>query len=267
MTNTQAINPRVLDATVEGAVNLRDLGGYRTTDGSVVRTGRIYRSGMMHTITPAGLATLRDILGLRTVVDLRNAQELEADGVSPFADYDITWRNAPIGGETVTTPEERRERVKAYVANDVDWCEAYVRMTDRNAPAFRDLFELMADTASAPLVFHCSGGRDRTGVGAALLLSSLGVDDETIALDYALTGDLLQPHVDCFERQMEAVGMTRESWARLLETSADAMRRFLVYLREEHNGAEAYLRDGGVSATTFTAARQHLLQLPERDIA
>lgn len=150
MTNTQTINPRVLDATVEGAVNLRDLGGYRTTDGSVVRAGRIYRSGMMHTITPAGLATLRDSLDIRTVVDLRNAEELEADGVSPFADYGITWRNAPIGGETVTTPEERRERVKAYVANEVDWCESYVRMTDRNAPAFRDLFELMADSASAP---------------------------------------------------------------------------------------------------------------------
>lgn len=262
MTNTQTINPRVLDATVEGAVNLRDLGGYRTTDGSVVRVGRIYRSGMMHTITPAGLATLRDTLGLRTVVDLRNAEEIEADGVSPFEDYGIIWRNAPIGGETVTTPEERRERVKAYVANEVDWCESYVRMTNRNAAALRDLFELMADSASAPLVFHCSGGRDRTGVGAALLLSSLGVDDETIALDYALTGDLLQPHVDRFRRQMEGVGMTRESWARLLETSADAMRRFLVYLREEHNGAEAYLRDVGVSAAAFTAARQHLLQLP-----
>lgn len=61
--------------------------------------------------------------------------------------------------------------------------------------------------------------------------------------------------------------MTRGSWARLLETSADAMRRFLVYLREEHNGAEAYLRDVGVSAAAFTAARQHLLQVPERDIA
>lgn len=262
MTNTQTTNPRVLDATVEGAVNLRDLGGYRTTDGSVVRAGRIYRSGMMHTITPAGLATLRDNLDIRTVVDLRNAEEIEADGVSPFADYDITWRNAPIGGETVTTPEERRERVRAYVANDVDWCESYVRMTDRNAPSFRNLFELMADSASAPLVFHCSGGRDRTGVGAALLLSSLGVDDETIALDYALTGDLLQPHVECFKRQMEGVGMTRESWARLLETSADAMRRFLVYLREEHGDAEAYLRQTGVPATAFNAARANLLHPP-----
>ena len=259
MTNTQAVNPRVLDATVEGAVNLRDLGGYRTGDGRAVRSGRVYRSGMMHTITPAGLATLRDDLGIRTVVDLRNAQELEADGVSPFADCGIAWRNAPIGGETVTTPEERRERVREYVANTVDWCEAYVRMTDRNAAAFRDLFEAMADDASAPLVFHCSGGRDRTGIGAALLLSALGVDDETIALDYALTGDLLQPHVDRFQRQMEAVGMSRESWARLLETSADAMRRFLAYLRDAHGGAEAYLRASGVQDAAIEAAREHLL--------
>ncbi len=263
MTNPQTINPRVLDAAVEGAVNLRDLGGYRTAEGLVVRSGRVFRSGMMHTITPAGLAALRDAIGIRTVVDLRNAQELEADGISPFEDYGIAWRNAPIGGETVTTPEERRERVREYVANMVDWCEAYVRMTERNASAFRDLFEAMADAPSVPLAFHCSGGRDRTGVGAALLLSSLGVDDETIALDYALTGDLLQPHVDRFQRQMEAVGMTRESWARLLETSAEDMRRFLAYLREEHGGAEAYLRTSGVPEAAFEAARGHLLTARE----
>lgn len=262
MANTQTVNPRVLDATIEGAVNLRDLGGYRTRDGSVVRAGRLYRSGMMHTITPAGLATLRDTLGLRTVVDLRNAAELEADGVSPFADYGIAWCNAPIGGDTVMTPEELKERYEAYSDGRVDWSESYVNMSIRSAASFRTLFEVAADAASAPLVFHCSGGRDRTGIGAALLLSSLGVDDETIALDYALTGDLLQPHVDRFSRQMEALHITRESWARLLETSAGAMRRFLAYLREEHGGGEAYLRDAGVSATAFTAARQHLLQLP-----
>ena len=264
MTNTRSVAPRVLDGVVEGAVNLRDLGGYRTADGRVVRSGLVYRSGMMHTITADGLVALRETLGVRTVVDLRNAAELEADGISPFEGYGIDWRNAPIGGETVTTPEERRERVREYVANTVDWCEAYVRMTERNPGAFRDLFKAMAGPASTPLVFHCSGGRDRTGVGAALLLSSLGVDDETIARDYALTGDLLQPHVDRFRRQMEAVGMTRESWATLLETSADAMRRFLAWLREEHGGAESYLRGAGVSGAAFENARGHLLDAPDQ---
>ncbi len=262
MTNTRTVNPRVLDATVEGAVNFRDLGGYRTRDGSVVRTGRVYRSGMMHTITPAGLATLRDTLGLRTVVDLRNSAELEADGVSPFADYGITWCNAPIGGDTVMTPEERKERYEAYSDGRVDWSDSYVNMSIRSAASFRTLFEVAADAASLPLVFHCAGGRDRTGIGAALLLSSLGVDDETIALDYALTGALLQPHVDRFGRQMEALRMSRESWAKLLETSASSMHRFLAYLRDEHGGAEAYLRDVGVSVTALTAARRHLLELP-----
>ncbi len=259
MTNTQSVNPRVLDAVVEGAVNLRDLGGYRTRDGRVVRHGRIYRSGMMHTITPAGLTTLRDVLGIHTVVDLRNAAELEADGLSPFADYGIAWCNAPIGGDTVMTPEERKERYEAYSDGRVDWSESYMNMSIRSAASFRTLFEVAADAASAPLVFHCAGGRDRTGISAALLLSTLGVDDETIALDYALTGDLLQPHVDRFGRQMEALRMTRESWAKVLETSADSMRRFLSYLREEHGGAEGYLRQTGVPDSCLAGAREHLL--------
>ena len=260
MTNTPTADPQCLDGDIDGAVNFRDLGGYRTQDGRVVRSGRVFRSGMMHHVTPAGLSALRDTLGVRTVVDLRNAQELSADGCSPFEDYGIVWRNVAIGGETVMTPEERQERFKAMAAGPVDWCESYIRMSEHAPAAFRTFFELAADPANAPLVFHCTGGRDRTGVAAALLLSSLGVDDETIARDYSLTGDLLQPHVDLFGRQMEALGMTRESWAKLLETPAGAMRRFLVYLRKEHDGAESYLLSAGVSAPAFEAAKEHLLQ-------
>ena len=262
MTDAQRIAPRVLDGDVEGAVNLRDLGGYRTVDGLVVRPGRLYRSGMMHTITRAGLVALRDTFNLRTVVDLRNAAELEADGVSPFEDFGIVWHNAPIGGETVTTPDERRERFEALSDGRIDWSESYIQMTRRAPGSFRTLVELAAEANRAPLAFHCSGGRDRTGVGAALLLSSLGVDDETIARDYALTGELLQPHVDRFGRQMEALRMTRERWARLLETHAGAMSRFLAWLRDEHGGAEAYLRGTGVRDAAFDAAREHLLAQP-----
>ncbi len=259
MTNAQAADRPCLDADIEGAVNLRDLGGCRTDDGRAVRSGRVYRSGMLHHVTPAGMAVLRDRLGVRTVVDLRNEQELRADGVSPFADHGIAWRNAAIGGETVMTPEERRERFHALASGEVDWSESYAGMAGRAPDAFRAFFEIAADAANAPLVFHCTGGRDRTGVAAALLLATLGVDGETIARDYARTGDLLQPHVARFGRQMEALGMDREAWAKLLETSADAMRRFLAWLREEHGGAEAYLRAAGVSAPTIEAARAHLL--------
>ena len=264
MTNIPTADPQCLDANIKGAVNFRDLGGYRTQDGRVVRAGRAYRCGMMHHISPAGLAMLRDDLGIRTVIDLRNAQELEGDGLSPFADYGIDWRNLPIGGDTVMTPEERRDRFQALASGEIDWSQSYIQMLGRAPGAFRAFFDLAADSAHVPLVFHCTGGRDRTGVAAALLLSSLGVDDETIAQDYALTGEWLQPHVGRFGRQMEALHMTRESWARLLETSAGAMLRFLAWLREEQGGAEPYLLETGVSATAFEAAREHLLHPPVR---
>lgn len=259
MTNARTGVPRCLDADIEGAVNFRDLGGYPASDGLVVRSGRVFRCGMMHHISPAGLGTLRDRLGVRTVVDLRNDRELTDDGVSPFAEYGIDRHNVAIGGETVMTPEERRERFRAFAENRVDWCESYIAMAGRASVAFRSFFELAADAGNAPLVFHCTGGRDRTGVAAALLLSSLGVDDDTIAYDYSLTGDLLQPYLDLFGRQMESLGMSRESWSRLLETPADAMRRFLAWLREQHGGAESYLRDAGVPGSAFDAVRGHLL--------
>ena len=260
MTDTRIAAPRCLDADIEGAVNFRDLGGYRTAGGRAVRSGRVFRCGMMHHTSPAGLATLRDRFGVRTVVDLRNARELAEDGVSPFADYGIEWCNVPIGGDTVMTPEEREERSRAYAEDRVDWCESYIAMSRRASAAFRTFFELAASAERSPLVFHCTGGRDRTGVAAALLLSALGVDDEAIAHDYSLTGDLLQPHLDLFARQIEHFGMTRESWSTLLETPADSMRRFLAWLREEHGGSEGYLRAVGVPESAFEAVRQSLLE-------
>jgi hypothetical protein len=124
--------------------------------------------------------------------------------------------------------------MQRIAAGDIDWGEMYAQMSGRESAAFRTLFELAATNQHTPLVFHCTGGRDRTGVAAALLLSVLGVADGDIAHDYALTGVLLRPHVHRFRRHMEMFGMDEQRWTQLVDTDGDAMLQYLARLRRDH---------------------------------
>jgi hypothetical protein len=215
---------------------------------------------MTHHITPAGLAALRGRFGLRVVLDLRNAEELDLDGVAPFEDHGIAYYNAPVGGETVMTPEERSERMARIAGGEVDWGEMYVQMMSREGAAYRQLFELAASDETLPLVFHCTGGRDRTGIGAALLLSALGVSDEDIAADYALTGAFLRPHAGRFSRHREMFGMSGDQWMALIETTGEAMHQSLSHLRGEYGSTEGYLQSIGIAGETLLAVRTTLLE-------
>jgi protein-tyrosine phosphatase len=150
--------------------------------------------------------------------------------------------------------------MKTIARGDVDWGAMYVQMTSREGGAFRTLFELAGSPEHTPLVFHCTGGRDRTGIGAALLLGTVGVGDEDVAYDYALTGGLLRPHIGRFRRHIEMFGMDEEEWAKLVDTSGEAMLQYLSHLRREHGSAEAYVRSIGVSEATVAVVRRNLLE-------
>lgn len=174
---------------LEGASNLRDIGGWPTADGGRVRFGRVYRSAALSMLTEADVAVLRP-LGIRHVVDLRGGREAEA-APSLLDGLDVT-RHAlsiePSIGASLRdlreTSEYTGENVmallgRAYVAYAMDWSHRY-----------RDLFALLLQPDGCPLLFHCSAGKDRTGFGAALLLRTLGVPSEQVRQDYVATNSL-----------------------------------------------------------------------------
>ncbi|MGE0388028.1 MAG: tyrosine-protein phosphatase, partial [Gammaproteobacteria bacterium] len=105
----------------------------------------------------------------------------------------------------------------------------------------------------------CAGGRDRTGIAAAFVLSVLGVADDVIAADYARTGAHLRRHAHRFRRVREKMGFTDHDVAEMLETEADDMLRFLGWLRAEHGGTEAFLRKAGVPDRTLDTLRADLI--------
>jgi protein-tyrosine phosphatase len=249
---------RILDGDVEGAVNLRDLGGYRSTNG-IVRDRRIYRSAFTHFLTTTGLDYVSNIMGVRTVIDFRNALELEADGVSPFADYQISHRRLPVSGNTSLTPDEQQQRLDAFRKGTVDWGAMYRRMLTEASCAYADFFHILAEQNAFPLIFHCTGGRDRTGLAAALLLGMLGVDDETIAHDYSLTGAALLPHIDRFVRVMAEMDLTKDEWQRLVATTGEPILELLADIRNAHGSIPQYLQSIGIDDAVQGRIRDQLI--------
>ena len=203
-------DPRVLIASA----NLRDLGGLATIDGQRVRAGRLFRSGHLSELDRAEAAILGG-LGLRTIIDLRRPSEVadfptpDLDGVdrlwmsvspedSEFAvAANLLFGNQP---ERVDTAEDSGFAVAANLLfgnqpEQVDiatMLESYFRNTVTNRlDGYRPVFEAATDPDRQPLLFHCMGGKDRTGFVAGVLLRLLGVGQEEVMADYLLTNEIL----------------------------------------------------------------------------
>lgn len=171
---------------LEGGRNFRDLGGYQTETGQSVRWGHLYRSGVMSELTDKDYAYLDD-LGIKVICDLRTARER--------ADEPTAWKGSEV--EYITFPDPTSDDSMGLMAvfQDPDvtpemvsqtMADAYAGIAEDQTPAYREMFDRLA-AGEVPLAFNCSAGKDRTGIGAALLLSALGVPRDTVIADYALS--------------------------------------------------------------------------------
>ena len=168
---------RTLD--VPGCVNLRDLGGYATRGGEVLAAGRLFRSAAPPS-APEPAAGIIGTLGVRRVVDLRMDEEVEQAGAPAF----------PAGLEWIRLP--LFDRVQPHWPNPIDrtppsTAARYFEMVEVGTPAIARVVDLLGDVRSKPTLIHCVAGRDRTGIVVAAVLDLLGVPEETIAADYALS--------------------------------------------------------------------------------
>src|ERR1700676_1018529 len=167
-----------------GASNFRDLGGYPGRDGRTVRWRQIFRSNHLGHLTEADIGVLRG-LGLKNAFDFRGSEERAATTCAieeiavhslPIEPTVVAALRARVAGGALLSPGDGLKVMRDSYRN-------YVR---HNTPRFRSLFaHLLEDPA--PLVIHCTAGKDRTGFACALILHALGVPDELIAEDYLLT--------------------------------------------------------------------------------
>ncbi len=177
------------DRIVISSANLRDLGGVTTVEGRTVRRGHLFRSGYLSELDASELDTL-GALGLRTIVDLRRPTEVQ---LRPNPELSGV-RQVPIS----VSADDNEFAVIAASITDPDMaeqahgiaCEYYRQCVVDRIEAYRQPVTLAVDDGRRPLLFHCTAGKDRTGVVAAILLKLLGVDDDTVVADYVLTNEV-----------------------------------------------------------------------------
>ncbi|HTX84505.1 MAG TPA: tyrosine-protein phosphatase [Streptosporangiaceae bacterium] len=228
-----------------GTLNLRDLGGYPAAGGGFVRWRTLLRSDALHKLDPAGLATLSE-LGLRTVVDLRTQLEAET---APSALDGLPVQLAHISilsGDMQSLPIELEAIYRYMITECGDAIGAAIK-------------ELCMEQATPALV-HCSAGKDRTGVVIALVLAALGVPDQVIAADYALSSIYLDPDRTPAIGQVQASTGLGDDLTRQLMTSPPALiLDTLAWVRAASGSVDGYLVEHGVDSDDLAELRAALI--------
>jgi protein-tyrosine phosphatase len=174
---------------IAGVFNFRDLGGGVTASGRRVRSGVIFRSAALDEMTDEGLATLES-LGVRTVVDVRSESEVEIDGRFPFERSSIRWVHVPSPMGPPRPGSKEPDSSRSEMADHEDPMSlVFTRIMTVGAPFVGRVIREVADPTNKSVVLHCTSGKDRTGVIAALIQLIIGRDLDTVVADFERTRD------------------------------------------------------------------------------
>ena len=243
----------------ETCFNFRDLGGYDTADGRRVRWKTLYRADTLHRMTPGDRVAF-EMLGLRTVIDLRSKTEIDDHGVLPTRLSEHRWQHVPMLDNVKLAPRAASEWPSEFPAA-LRPAEGYLRIVEEFGAAIAEVVALLAEADALPAVFHCTAGKDRTGIVAAVILDVLGVTDETIAADYAVTEHTrarstagMETHEPDYAAFLAQIPADRRA------ATPEKMLDFLDGMRDNFGSVSRFLSDMGVTAEQFEVLRATLLE-------
>ena len=237
-----------------GVQNVRDLGGYQARNGLVTRWRRLLRGDGLHRLTPEGMELLNSE-GLTSVIDLRSQAELEEEP-NPYVDQ------GPVGFYHKPIYDDLAPALLAtgQGADDDDpLVHFYLSALIDRAEAMRDILATIASAPKGAILFHCTAGKDRTGLVAALLLETAGVDRQTILADYSLTREFIADLVKELLERTRKSGGDAERHAQFLACAPLTMATTLEQIDRRHGSVSAYLTDIGLELGDLSALRDRLL--------
>ncbi|MBK3494684.1 tyrosine-protein phosphatase [Viridibacillus sp. YIM B01967] len=218
---------------LEQVVNFRDMGGYPTADGRKVKYGVFYRSGGLNKMTVADHELFKT-LGIKTIFDYRDDGEAETkpDPIFENVHNERIPAKGDVGFQMPTSSlKEMDNRAFLQTVNADVFTKLYAHLPLDN-PSYKRLMDIIQDPENLGLLHHCAVGKDRTGVGGALILLALGVDEENVMKDYLVTNDYMQPVRDAMipmlsehlnEEQLQHFGDIMSAKEQYLQATFDAI--------------------------------------------
>ena len=267
----------------DGVRNARDMGGYPAADGKTVKKGLLIRSGNLAKLSEKDADVLENTYHLRHIFDFRTENEhlddvdkevrgaayhwikvnedydLNIDVLSKITIIDVI---SPGGFQkTEFSAEKLEERGFSDLLKKLLLFDEYYQIrlggikgetksfitSEESQAGYREFFRILVENAGEPVLWHCVWGKDRTGIAAALLLSALGVDKETILNDYELTNVTFRDFLNIIESELRFYEANDDTVARILSIQGGVDRRnleeALALIDSEYGGMEAYLHN------------------------
>ncbi|WP_048627261.1 tyrosine/lipid phosphatase LipA [Listeria ivanovii] len=174
---------------LEGAVNVRDLGGYKTTDGLIIKPHKLIRSAELVTLSDSDKKKLVNTYNLSHIVDFRTNSEVEAKPDPTMTNVDYTHDSVMKDNGTSTSTQDLTASLATMDNPETFLIEANKSFItdDTSIQAYKDFFNVLLSNQDGSVLWHCTAGKDRAGFGTALVLSALGVEKETVIDDYMLS--------------------------------------------------------------------------------
>jgi protein-tyrosine phosphatase len=224
---------------LETCCNFRDLGGYPAAGGARTRWRTLFRADGLVGLSDADRAVL-GVLAVRSVIDLRSELEVEARGRFVDEGGGVAYHHLPLI-DSVPGMESASDADPMVDWTDPAWvARRYASYLDQGTESLRRALDLLAEAENLPAVFHCSVGKDRTGVLAAVVLGLLGVPDRVIVEDYALSARAMARVLGRLRRELPDAGAELERYAPvILSVEPAAMAGFIAAVRGRFGSFES----------------------------
>lgn len=250
---------------LDGAVNVRDLGGLPAADGRRTAPGVLLRSDNLQDLSPADVATLVDGIGLTTIVDLRSSAEVESEGPGPLdALPSITHLHLSVlpevGRRTDVVADAlllRREKDRDRYPDDA-MCGHYLGYLDDRPESVTGALRAIAEAPGAAIV-HCAAGKDRTGVVIALALTAVGVPADTVVADYAATDEKIEAILRRLTRSHTYESDLKDTAIDRHRPRPETMKAFLAQVQARYGGVTKWLAEHSFGDEDVRRLRAKLL--------
>jgi protein-tyrosine phosphatase len=235
---------------LEGAVNFRDLGGYAAGDGLQTRWRTLFRADGLGELTETDMGVLREF-GIRTVIDLRSGSELERGRFDVEA-HPVAFHHFPFIDELPDAQDF--DRKPGLLGTQ------YLEIVRDAGGQILAALDVLAAPEALPAVFHCTAGKDRTGVLSAVVLSLLGVDEPTVVADYALSGAaMLRLRAKLIAKYPEG-RETLENIDEVFSAEPAQMEQLLEHIETEYGSVATYIEGLGAGPGLVDGLRSVLLE-------